>query len=127
MLMEKAHAPKPKGRGASSNRSSRFLDMQREEIFDELSAEQTQEAARGPLTRVFRDHPRRAITRNESPDVPFDRSVNPYQGCEHGCSYCYARPTHAYLGLSPGLDFETRLFARKGIEHASGWSPAVSA
>ena len=52
------------------------------------------------------------ITRNKSPDISFDRSINPYRGCEHGCVYCFARPTHAYLGLSPGLDFETRLFVK---------------
>ena len=55
---------------------------------------------------------RQIITRNTSPDISFDRSINPYRGCEHGCAYCFARPTHAYMGLSPGLDFETRLFAK---------------
>ncbi|MDX1576792.1 MAG: PA0069 family radical SAM protein, partial [Kiloniellales bacterium] len=63
-------------------------------------------------TRVLRDSTRRKIARNHSPDSPFDRSLNPYRGCEHGCVYCFARPTHAWLGLSPGLDFETRLFAK---------------
>ncbi len=63
-------------------------------------------------TDVSLERPRTVITRNTSPDVPFDRSINPYRGCEHGCIYCFARPTHAYLGLSPGLDFETRLIAR---------------
>ena len=58
------------------------------------------------------ERPRSVITRNTSPDVGFDRSINPYRGCEHGCVYCFARPSHAYLGLSPGLDFETRLVAR---------------
>jgi DNA repair photolyase len=61
---------------------------------------------------VQEETPRRIITRNESPDISFDRSINPYRGCEHGCAYCFARPTHAYMGLSPGLDFETRLFAK---------------
>ena len=60
------------------------------------------------------EKPKAIITRNESPDIPFDRSINPYRGCEHGCFYCYARPTHAYMGLSAGLDFETRLFAKEG-------------
>jgi len=64
-------------------------------------------------TQVSREHARSIISRNESPDIPFDRSINPYRGCEHGCVYCYARPTHAYLGLSPGLDFETRLYAKE--------------
>nr|WP_090753022.1 PA0069 family radical SAM protein [Paracoccus chinensis] len=63
-------------------------------------------------TEVTAETPRRIITRNDSPDVPFDRSVNPYRGCEHGCIYCFARPTHAFLGLSPGLDFETRITAK---------------
>ena len=63
-------------------------------------------------TEVAIERPRSVITRNTSPDVPFDRSINPYRGCEHGCIYCFARPSHAFLGLSPGLDFETRLVAR---------------
>jgi DNA repair photolyase len=61
---------------------------------------------------VFEERPRAIITRNESPDISFDRSINPYRGCEHGCAYCYARPAHAYMGLSPGLDFESKLFAK---------------
>ena len=61
---------------------------------------------------------RRIITRNESPDIGFDRSINPYRGCEHGCIYCFARPTHAFLGLSPGLDFETKLFAKTNAAEA---------
>ena len=63
-------------------------------------------------THVQEETPRQIITRNQSPDISFDRSINPYRGCEHGCAYCFARPTHAYMGLSPGLDFETRLFAK---------------
>jgi DNA repair photolyase len=66
-------------------------------------------------TEVRAERARSAISYNASPDLPFDRSVNPYRGCEHGCVYCYARPSHAYLNLSPGLDFETRLIARPGI------------
>jgi DNA repair photolyase len=65
-------------------------------------------------TTTVDERPRKIITRNDSPDIPFDRSINPYRGCEHGCSYCFARPSHAYLGLSPGLDFETRLTRKKG-------------
>ena len=65
-----------------------------------------------PRTSVTMEAARAIITRNTSPDIPFDRSINPYRGCEHGCVYCYARPTHAYLGLSPGLDFETKIFAK---------------
>ncbi len=63
-------------------------------------------------TQVFREVPKRIISYNKSPDIPFDRSINPYRGCEHGCIYCYARPSHAYIGLSSGLDFETKLFAK---------------
>ncbi|MFQ5845827.1 MAG: PA0069 family radical SAM protein, partial [Planctomycetota bacterium] len=66
----------------------------------------------GPRTVVTADAARSIITHNDSPDVPFDRSVNPYRGCEHGCVYCFARPTHAYLGLSPGLDFESKIFSK---------------
>ena len=71
--------------------------------------------ARGPAAaqdEVFTETPKTIITRNELPDISFDRSINPYRGCEHGCVYCYARPTHAYMGLSPGLDFESKLFAK---------------
>ena len=85
-----------------------------------------------PRCRIER--PRSAITRNTSPDIPFDRSLNPYRGCEHGCIYCFARPTHAWLNLSPGLDFETRLIARPGIGavlerelRKKGYRPAVMA
>src|SRR4029079_6856816 len=63
-------------------------------------------------TTVTEERARSIISRNESPDIPFEQSINPYRGCEHGCIYCYARPSHAYLELSPGLDFETRLFAK---------------
>ena len=107
---------KIKGRGVSSNRSSRYLDLQTEGVFGGWEAERAESSCKGPGTSIVWENPRKAISRNDSPDVPFDLSVNPYQGCEHGCCYCYARPTHAYSGLSPGLDFETRLFARKGIE-----------
>jgi len=70
------------------------------------------EETRGLKTEIAAERPRSVITRNTSPDVPFDRSLNPYRGCEHGCVYCFARPSHAYLGLSPGLDFETKIVAR---------------
>ena len=70
------------------------------------------EEAKPLKTEVTLERPRTIITRNESPDISFDRSINPYRGCEHGCVYCFARPTHSYLGLSPGLDFETKLFAK---------------
>ncbi len=99
-----------RGRGARSNASGRF---EREVRLDTDDGWERADDAAAPLrTTVTVEHPRRVIARNSSPDVPFDRSINPYRGCEHGCIYCYARPTHAYLGLSPGLDFETRLFAK---------------
>ncbi len=99
-----------KGRGATSNIAGRFEEWRREPDAD-VSPPQT-ESPPNPRTVVIRDAAKSIISRNASPDVPFDQSLNPYQGCEHGCIYCYARPAHAYLGLSPGLDFETRIFAK---------------
>jgi DNA repair photolyase len=98
-----------RGRGAASNRSGRFEATAREAFDDGWDI--AEEAA--PLrTTVTGDASRTILARNASPDVPFDVSVNPYRGCEHGCVYCFARPSHAWLGLSPGLDFETRLVAK---------------
>lgn len=99
-----------KGRGAPSNPSGRFDREQTERIDDGWYAEETPASI---ATTVEPDHARSIITTNDSPDIPFDYSINPYRGCEHGCPYCYARPSHAYLGLSPGLDFETRLFYKE--------------
>lgn len=96
-------------RGTSANPPCRFDTQQREPHDDGWTGEDDLPPAR---TVVAIDAARSIITRNDSPDVPFDRSINPYRGCEHGCVYCFARPSHAYLGLSPGLDFETRLFAK---------------
>ena len=97
-----------KGRGAASNASGRFEAEQRV-AFDDGWGLADEEPA--PLaTTLSVDSTRTIIARNDSPDISFDRSINPYRGCEHGCIYCYARPSHAYLGLSPGLDFESRLF-----------------
>lgn len=97
------------GRAASSNLASRFDRLSTEPVDDGWG----QAEALPPLrTDVSEERPRSIITHNTSPDVPFDRSINPYRGCEHGCIYCFARPSHAYLGLSPGLDFETKLIAR---------------
>ena len=99
-----------KGRGAASNRSGRYERHQREAFDDGWG---TIDEAEAPLrTEVRPDTSRTVITRNDSPDIGFDRSINVYRGCEHGCVYCYARPTHAYLGLSPGQDFESRIFAK---------------
>lgn len=97
-----------KGRGARSNAASRFLDRQREDFDDGWTPEDAR--PRRLNTTVEPDHAKTIIARNDSPDIGFNRSINPYRGCEHGCIYCYARPAHAYLGLSPGLDFESRLF-----------------
>jgi DNA repair photolyase len=95
-----------KGRGASGNPRERFEKLTRERVEDEPIES-------GPDTVITLQRARSIISRNDSPDLPFSQSINPYQGCEHGCIYCYARPSHAYLGLSPGLDFETRIFAKE--------------
>ena len=99
-----------RGRGAASNASGRFETDRRESVDDGWGSAAAADPAPPFRTTVTRDASRTIIARNQSPDLGFDRSINPYRGCEHGCVYCYARPTHAFLGLSPGLDFETRLF-----------------
>ncbi len=103
-----------KGRGATLNaRSARFDDPSRELDGDWRDAQPLiDEDVPPPRTTTTIEHPRTIITRNASPDVPFDRSINAYRGCEHGCIYCFARPSHAFHNLSPGLDFETKLFAK---------------
>jgi DNA repair photolyase len=120
-----------RGRGAQTNASGRYEPLARIAFddgwrsLDELPPFKTQ---------VTNDATRKIITRNESPDIGFDRSINPYRGCEHGCVYCFARPTHAYLGLSPGLDFESKLFVKPEAADllakelsAPGYSPKVIA
>lgn len=96
-----------KGRGADANPPNRFekIELERDESFSEDDP--------APQTLLFKDRTREILSHNDSPDVPFSWSVNPYRGCEHGCIYCYARPTHEYLGLSAGLDFETKLFVKE--------------
>jgi DNA repair photolyase len=105
------HGLRLRGRGALENAVGRFEGAERLAFADGWEA---------PEERVLRTETRievarSAISYNRSPDLPFDRSINPYRGCEHGCIYCYARPSHAFLNLSPGLDFETKLIARPGI------------
>lgn len=99
-----------KGRGAVSNVDGRFERHVHQAVDDGWINQLLDDEPPRIKTTLGIDGARSVITRNQSPDVPFDRSINPYRGCEHGCIYCFARPTHAYLGLSPGLDFETRLF-----------------
>jgi len=98
-----------RGRGAATNASGRYEPLSRESFDDGWDSLEDLPPLK---TQVQEERARTIITRNESPDISFDRSINPYRGCEHGCIYCFARPTHAYMGLSPGLDFETRLFAK---------------
>ncbi|RZU36931.1 DNA repair photolyase [Fluviicoccus keumensis] len=107
--MQTPGAPR-KGRGVNSNPANRFFPTRSEAADDGWN---TEPDPLPPLqTTVTIQRSRTIISRNQSPDIPFTMSINPYQGCEHGCVYCYARPSHAYLDLSPGLDFETRLFAK---------------
>ncbi|TWF57289.1 PA0069 family radical SAM protein [Neorhizobium alkalisoli] len=101
-----------RGRAAGLNPSGRF-EAERREAFDD--GWQTLEELEPFKTEVQVEKPRTAITRNDSPDIGFDRSINPYRGCEHGCIYCFARPTHSFMGLSPGLDFESKLFAKPDV------------
>jgi DNA repair photolyase len=144
------------GRGAISNASGRFEKTQRVLVDDGWTGQQevaaayaraipeddgwddgwrAEDGALPPLrTEVIRDATRSIITSNKSPDLSFDQSINPYRGCEHGCIYCFARPTHAYLGLSPGADFESRLFAKPNAAElltkelsAPGYMPKVIA
>ena len=104
------------GRASLTNSNGRYERYQLSEFDDGWPG---QEADQPPLrTEVREEQIRKAISWNSSPDLPFDRSVNPYRGCEHGCIYCFARPGHAWLGMSPGLDFETRLIARPTISEA---------
>ena len=119
------------GRGATANPDGRYEPLRHEQAPDGW------DLAEEPLpirTEVTLEKPRTIITRNDSPDIGFDRSINPYRGCEHGCVYCFARPSHAYQGLSPGLDFETKLFAKPNAAEllakelaAPGYEPRMMA
>ncbi|HEY6458166.1 MAG TPA: PA0069 family radical SAM protein [Steroidobacteraceae bacterium] len=96
-----------KGRGALSNPANRFAAAQVDEVDDGWALQEVPDSI---ATQIRAERARTIITTNQSPDLPFEQSINPYRGCEHGCPYCYARPSHAYMDLSPGLDFETHLF-----------------
>ena len=102
-------ADRRRGRGAVANPTGRYEPETRVAFDDGWDGLDDLPPLK---TEVTIEKPKTIISRNSSPDIGFDRSVNPYRGCEHGCSYCYARPTHAYMGLSPGLDFESRLFVK---------------
>nr|WP_321458549.1 PA0069 family radical SAM protein [uncultured Cohaesibacter sp.] len=101
-----------RGRGVRRNRAGRFEPYQTESVDDGWPTPDCDEQLPPLKTEVQEEKSRTIITRNDSPDIPFDRSINPYRGCEHGCVYCFARPSHAYMGLSAGLDFETKLFVK---------------
>lgn len=105
------HGAAAKGRGATINPEGRFETWGREAVDDDWFQEREEGGAR-PRTIVAIERAKSVISRNDSPDIGFSQSLNPYRGCEHGCPFCYARPSHAYLGLSPGIDFETRLSAK---------------
>jgi DNA repair photolyase len=122
-----------KGRGTVWAIEHRFNERSHSEFDDgwgtlEQAALEEQSA---PGTQIFEENVRGILAGNDSPDVPFDVSINPYRGCEHGCTYCYARPTHSYLNLSPGLDFETRIIAKvnaaeklREVLSSKGYSPS---
>src|SRR5665213_1610838 len=101
----------PRGRGAKSNASGRYEPTRVEAFDDGWTAE---DEPKQIATTLSPERARTIISKNDSPDVGFDQSINPYRGCEHGCIYCYARPAHAYVGFSPGLDFESQLFFKPG-------------
>ncbi len=126
-----------KGRGSVENIKNRFESL--EIVFDfselppdEFSDELNEELKPGPKTQFFRDSSKSIVASNSSPDIPFEFSLNPYRGCEHGCAYCYARPTHEYLGMSAGLDFETKIFVKENAPEllraklmSKAWEPAA--
>jgi DNA repair photolyase len=131
MLAARVESARRRGRGTLSNASGRYEPTARIAFDDGW---QSLEELPPFSTTVSVDSTRKIITRNQSPDIPFDRSINPYRGCEHGCVYCFARPTHAYLGLSPGLDFESKLFVKPDAPallekelSARGYSPRTIA
>ncbi|MFT7190827.1 MAG: DNA repair photolyase [Dinoroseobacter sp.] len=129
--LPKVDATQRPGRAASTNHTNRFERFEKIAVSDGWDLDDPLPVIR---TQVREERARSILARNTSPDVPFDRSINPYPGCEHGCIYCFARPTHAYLGLSPGLDFETQLIAKPNAAEVlaqqlarPGYQPAVIA
>ncbi|HVX05817.1 MAG TPA: PA0069 family radical SAM protein [Rhodanobacteraceae bacterium] len=104
-----------KGRGAASNPEGRFEHVRHQAEDDGWQGALLDESAPRPRTEVSEERARSVITRNDSPDIAFEQALNPYRGCEHGCIYCFARPSHSYLNLSPGLDFETKLRAKTNL------------
>jgi DNA repair photolyase len=100
-----------KGRGIASNTGSRFL-AHNTEVVDDGWFSDPEDSMPRPATEIFIESSKTILSHNQSPDIPFNVSINPYKGCEHGCAYCYARPAHAYLDLSPGLDFETKIYTK---------------
>ena len=121
------NSPYPKGRGATANPPNRFELMRYEPLEDGACDERP-----APQTLFFRDNTRNIIATNDSPDIVFDASINPYRGCEHGCIYCYARPYHEYLGFSIGLDFETKIMVKEDAPkllrkelNSPKWTPQV--
>ena len=113
--MSQPPSPAIKGRGAASNPEGRFETTRHQAEDDGWQSALLDEAAPRPRTEVTEERARSVISRNDSPDIAFEQAINPYRGCEHGCIYCYARPSHSYLNLSPGLDFETRLRAKTNL------------
>ncbi|MCB1560104.1 MAG: radical SAM protein, partial [Xanthomonadales bacterium] len=110
-----AGTPSPRGRATPENPPNRFVPIRYEPEADELEAQaRAFPDGRQLATQVFEDAARSILNPIDSPDLPFRWTVNPYRGCEHGCIYCYARPAHAYVDLSPGLDFESRIFYKPG-------------
>lgn len=116
------------GRGAQADPPNRFEAVHAERDFEQL-AEGDSPDERPVKTQFLVDHSRSIVSENDSPDIPFRYSVNPYRGCEHGCAYCYARPTHEYLGFNAGLDFESRILVkeRAGVVARLAGSRRISA